>query len=99
MHRVLIIDDTQTIRDDFTKILHGDQAPKPSLLGPSEPAKADNPQFEVESVVQGEEGWRKVAAALEEKRPYSVAFVAMRMPPGWDSLQTIQRVWEADGRT
>ncbi|MBH0202209.1 MAG: hypothetical protein HP496_07935, partial [Nitrospira sp.] len=29
-------------------------------------------------------------------RPYAVAFVDMRMPPGWDGLETIERMWEVD---
>jgi signal transduction histidine kinase len=36
--------------------------------------------------------------ARREGRPYAVAFVDMRMPPGWDGLETIERFWEADGR-
>ena len=34
--------------------------------------------------------------AVEEGRPYAVAFVDMRMPPGWDGLETIEMLWEAD---
>lgn len=54
--------------------------------------------FELDSALQGEVGYEKVRTALAENRPYSVAFVDMRMPPGWDGLQTIQKLWEADPR-
>jgi CheY-like chemotaxis protein len=31
-------------------------------------------------------------------RPYAMAFVDMRMPPGWDGLTTISRLWEVGRR-
>ena len=34
--------------------------------------------------------------ALADGRPYSLAFVDMRMPPGWDGLKTIERLWATD---
>ena len=45
---------------------------------------------------QGEEGVQMAAAALRDERPYALAFVDMRMPPGWDGLKTIEHLWEAD---
>jgi diguanylate cyclase (GGDEF)-like protein len=35
-------------------------------------------------------------AALERGQPYAMAFVDMRMPPGWDGLQTIEELWKVD---
>ena len=34
--------------------------------------------------------------ALAEGRPYAMAFVDMRMPPGWDGLKTIEHLWATD---
>ena len=34
--------------------------------------------------------------ALREGRPYAMAFVDMRMPPGWDGLKTIEHLWAVD---
>src|ERR1700743_2058254 len=34
--------------------------------------------------------------ALEEGRPYAMAFVDVRMPPGWDGVETVSRIWEVD---
>ena len=34
--------------------------------------------------------------ALSDGRPYAMAFVDMRMPPGWDGLETIERLWAVD---
>ena len=35
-------------------------------------------------------------AALERGQPYAMAFVDMRMPPGWDGLKTIEELWKVD---
>src|SRR5213078_1638963 len=32
--------------------------------------------------------------SLEAERPYAMAFVDVRMPPGWDGIETIARIWE-----
>jgi signal transduction histidine kinase len=42
------------------------------------------------------EGLSLVKAALDDHRPYAVAFVDVRMPPGWDGIETITRLWQAD---
>src|SRR5258705_6555896 len=52
--------------------------------------------FELDSAFQGKEGLEMVKKALEEGRPYAVAFVDVRMPPGWDGIETITRIWEVD---
>jgi two-component system, NtrC family, sensor kinase len=36
--------------------------------------------------------------ALRSGRPYAMALVDMRMPPGWDGVETIERLWQADER-
>ena len=55
-----------------------------------------NRGFEVDSAYQGQEGVAKIRQALDEGRPYAMAFVDMRMPPGWDGLETIERLWGID---
>jgi diguanylate cyclase (GGDEF)-like protein len=103
MHRVLIIDDNKAIHEDFRKILvprQGSsalQSAKSALFGAAEPpASAPAAGFEVESAFQGQAGLEKLEQAMREDRPFSVAFVDMRMPPGWDGLQTIERLWGVD---
>jgi diguanylate cyclase (GGDEF)-like protein len=54
------------------------------------------PNFEMDSAHQGKEGVAMVHQALSEGRPYAMAFVDMRMPPGWDGLKTIERLWATD---
>jgi diguanylate cyclase (GGDEF)-like protein len=101
--RVIVIDDNDEIHSDFKKVLGGGRSStdlasdEAALFGQIEPAFSQ-PLFEVDCASQGQEGYDKVVAALAEGRPYQIAFVDMRMPPGWDGVQTIQKLWEADPR-
>jgi diguanylate cyclase (GGDEF)-like protein len=99
-HRILVIDDNPSIHDDYRKILAGQEAGQISaaeaaLFGEQQ-AAVERPSFDVDSAMQGREGVESARAALAEGRPYSVAFVDMRMPPGWDGLETIEHLWAID---
>jgi PAS domain-containing protein len=52
--------------------------------------------FEIDSAFQGQEGLECVLRAQAEGRPYALAFVDVRMPPGWDGVETIGHLWQAD---
>src|SRR3984885_1958520 len=100
--RILIIDDNRDIHGDFRKVIGGDTADtvrlaaaELALLG-EKPPEALNLGFEIDSAYQGQEGVARVQQALDEGRPYAMAFVDMRMPPGWDGLETIERLWAID---
>jgi two-component system, cell cycle sensor histidine kinase and response regulator CckA len=100
--RVLVIDDNRDIHDDFRKILCPAAAAAPSLDateaavfgGAVDAAQAT--QFEVDSAYQGQEGVLMVEKALAAGRPYALAFVDVRMPPGWDGVETTRRIWAID---
>ena len=99
IHRLLMIDDNPAIHEDYRKILGGRDQGKVSsaeeaLFG-EQPAQA-GPAFDVDSAMQGRDGVERARRALHEGRPYSVAFVDMRMPPGWDGLETIEQLWKID---
>ncbi|HEV7300570.1 MAG TPA: EAL domain-containing protein [Tepidisphaeraceae bacterium] len=105
--RILIVDDNEAIHADFRKTLCPPGASrqlgaaKVALFGDdvvtgSTETPQQAPQFALDTATQGQEGLAKVEAALREGRPYAVAFVDMRMPPGWDGLQTIEQFWRAD---
>ncbi|HWZ62930.1 MAG TPA: EAL domain-containing protein [Steroidobacteraceae bacterium] len=99
-HRILVIDDNASIHDDYRKILAGQEAGKMSdaeaaLFGEQQP-HIERPTFDVDSAMQGRDGVERARQALAEGRPYSVAFVDMRMPPGWDGLETIEHLWAVD---
>lgn len=99
--RILLIDDTPSIHDDFRKILAA--RPATQDLDAMEAALAAQPAppvcagFELDSAYQGRQGAAMVEAALRAGRPYAVAFVDMRMPPGWDGVETIEQLWRVDG--
>ncbi|APC17748.1 GGDEF domain-containing response regulator [Pseudomonas frederiksbergensis] len=98
--RILIIDDMPSIHQDFRKILSPD-APNDQTLASTEEAlfgseRPVRPTFDVDSAYQGQEALELVKRAQAEGRPYALAFTDMRMPPGWDGLETIERLWEAD---
>jgi DNA-binding LytR/AlgR family response regulator len=52
----------------------------------------------VDFASQGNEGAALVERARSENQPYAMAFVDMRMPPGWDGIETTMRIWELDPR-
>ena len=100
--RVLVVDDNRAIHEDFVKILSGKAGASSELLAAERLllgealAATPRPTFQIDTALQGEEGVARVQQALEEGQPYAMAFIDMRMPPGWDGLQTIQRLWEID---
>lgn len=94
--RILVIDDNQAIHDDFRKIL-GESDSEDAALQAAEARIFGAPSamlFEIDTASQGEEGLRMVEKALAEGRPYAMAFVDVRMPPGWDGIETTQRIWK-----
>ena len=99
--RILLIDDTPSIHDDFRKILAPPKSMaadlrkvETSLFG--EAVQPERNGFALDSAFNGREGVAKVASALESGQPYAMAFVDMRMPPGWDGVETIEQLWRVD---
>lgn len=100
--RILIIDDNKAIHDDFRKILcvnsqqldHLDELE--SSLFSQETTTSPQQSFELDFALQGEEALDLVTLAIKEGKPYAMAFVDIRMPPGWDGIETIQNLWEID---
>ncbi|WP_434709648.1 EAL domain-containing protein [Pseudomonas sp. R1-1] len=98
--RILIIDDTPAIHDDFRKILAPRaqdevelQQLEQTLFGD---AQAPHLTFELDSAYQGQDALTLVERALHAGNPYALAFIDMRMPPGWDGLETIEQLWRVD---
>lgn len=101
--RILLIDDTPSIHLDFRKILLQDrtaegelEAVETALFG--QVVKASTVPFEVDSAYQGQEGLAMVRQSIQANSPYALAFVDMRMPLGWDGVETIERLWQEDPR-
>lgn len=111
--RILIVDDTAQIHEDFDKILlsGGDAGGAGSevddlldaFLGGDEPAEAApapsapvETDWEVVHARQGEEALQLVREARAEQRPFAMAFVDVRMPPGWDGVETLSHIWKEE---
>lgn len=101
--RILLVDDNLSIHDDFRRIL----VPRNSTVGlddaaaalfgaEAEPKAVASDVFELDYAQQGQEACEKTAIAVAAGRRYALAFVDMRMPPGWDGLTTIGKLWEID---
>ena len=100
--RVLVIDDNPAIHEDYRKIL-AHAGGKADALSAMESALFDHigsaserPRFSIDTAEQGQEGVARLAKALERGETYALAFVDMRMPPGWDGLETIEHLWALD---
>lgn len=98
--RILIVDDTPSIHDDFRKILGIESEDGQSLASTEETLfgtpQSDRQTFQLDSAYQGQEALELVERALAEGRPYAMAFTDMRMPPGWDGLETVEQLWKVD---
>ena len=101
-YRILVIDDNAAIHDDFRKILapavQQDQELsdlEAALFGDSGQQKQAS-QYQLDFASQGEEGLLRVVHALEQGSPYALVFVDVRMPPGWDGIQTLEKIWQQD---
>ncbi|MBN1786946.1 MAG: HD domain-containing protein [Sedimentisphaerales bacterium] len=97
--RILVIDDQESIHDDFRQVLSSSQsnksldAAKAAIFGTDTPD--DFVGFNVDCAFNGHEGLEKVMTAVKEGKPYAMAFVDMRMGSDWDGVKTIEELWKA----
>jgi len=108
--RILIVDDNESIHNDFRKVLvhevnedHADlDELEAELFGAEEKeepvTESENVVYEVDSAFQGQafqgqEALKMVDEAAAEGKPYSLIFMDVRMPPGWDGIETIGHIW------
>jgi PAS domain S-box-containing protein len=101
-HRILVIDDNPSIHEDYRKILLPSHEAKAltdleaDLFGDSAKPAVDRPDFELTSAMQGQDGHRLALEALQAGKPFALAFIDMRMPPGWDGMETAMRILADD---
>ncbi len=100
-NRILVVDDDAGIRDAFQNIFappegeswrHAGQA----LFAESDVTaiSAETDGYELVMVERGEAAAPMIHAGLDEKKPFAVAFVDMKMP-GIDGAETARRIWQA----
>jgi two-component system, cell cycle sensor histidine kinase and response regulator CckA len=102
--RLLIVDDNPAIYEDFLKIF-SPPSPTTKALDQTERALFGEPPassimhkstYRVDHASQGQVALHMVEEALRLGHPYAVAFVDMRMPPGWDGVETVVQLWKID---
>lgn len=104
--RIMVIDDNPAIHEDFIKVLATTKEQSTAfnvldkeLFGEENTLESEEsllPEFQIDTAEQGREGVEKIKQAFEAGKPYALAFVDIRMPPGWDGLETIKRMWKID---
>jgi two-component system, NtrC family, sensor kinase len=102
--RVLIIDDNESIHVDFRKIIGCRTSPDAALDSAatalfgesSSPMLPLHVEYQIDSAHQGQEGLARVEQSIADGRRYALAFVDVRMPPGWDGIETVRKIWEID---
>ena len=107
--RILVIDDKESIHEDFRQILSEGSAntsldaARAAVFGSNAPARGslrstsnedDSVGFEVDCAFNGHEGLEKVVNAERQSRPYAMAFVDLRMESDWDGIETIEHLWK-----
>ena len=107
--RILIVDDQQDLREQLAKLLRRSgkknettsfvQQMRDRLSGSKkEESRGDDSgdTYTVDTAPQGEDAFEMVKKAHQENAPYAVLFTDMRMPPGWDGLETAKKIREID---
>ncbi|MDZ7720678.1 MAG: response regulator [Balneolaceae bacterium] len=104
--RILLVDDNEAIHEDIEAILSSHQSDdddelqmlEGALFGESVSSNTEvleNLRYQIDHAYQGEEAVRMVQEAAESGNPYSLIFMDVRMPPGIDGIQAIQKIWES----
>jgi CheY-like chemotaxis protein len=104
-YRVLIVDDNEDIHDDFRMLLRPPDQGRAlddlvsEILGEEDDdtaAALELPAYEFDSAFQGRAAVEAVQGAVEAGNAFALAFVDIRMPPGWNGVETIRNIWKLD---
>jgi len=102
-NRILIIDDNEAIHEDFKKALsfnseniNADMDALENILSDKKSEVQQFPVLIIDSAYQGQTGLQLIKNAIDKGIPYALAFVDIRMPPGWDGVETIEQIWKTD---
>ena len=101
-NRILIVDDNESVRKDFEKILCPKK--KQDLSGTEailfddfqqEPGEQENQQtYELDFATQAEQAYTKVVEAEQDNKPYAFVFTDVIMPPGMDGVSLTRKIWK-----
>lgn len=101
-NRILIVDDTPSIHEDFRKILASSDSMDKDLEQMTETLFGNRDErllnkcmeYQIDSAYQGEEALQMIEKAEQEGKGYALIFMDVRMPPGLDGVKTIKKVWQ-----
>jgi signal transduction histidine kinase len=104
--RILVADDEPKILELYQNILAPDNAVDTrfsdidelagKLFGKKEKKKTSGTTFDTVFCRQGDEALAAVKTSLKENRPFSVAFLDVRMPPGPDGIWVAEQIRSLD---
>ncbi len=106
--KIIVIDDEESILKDYRLILTVAAGGLTSLekkaadleaelFGETgEEEKKAEEGYELTTALQGEKGYHLIKQASVSGQPFALVFVDIRMPPGWDGVETARRIREAD---
>ena len=110
--RIIVVDDQQDLCDQLAKLLLRSgrknetlslvQQMRAKLLGNTSESDDDSDGaleetgYIVDTANQGETAFEMVKKSNMSEAPYALAFIDMRMPPGWDGLKTAKSIREID---
>ncbi|MFA7383959.1 MAG: response regulator [Desulfurivibrionaceae bacterium] len=101
--RILVVDDDRDVWKAYRLVLtpesgySGTSAEKINRL--LTPEMDDDPAvaiFSLSFAAQGQEGVAMVQEAVSRNEPFALAFIDVRMPPGWDGMETAKRIRALD---
>ncbi len=104
--RILAIDDNKDVHNLYRETFSAESTHQqlvqamdkierlasPDLL----PTSKAGSTFDLDHAMSGQEGYECLLTAQEIVLPYAVVLLDMRMPPGWDGLETAKRIRALD---
>ena len=95
--RVLVADDDSSILELFKQVLSRvETGESERKLFQENTSNQSLPLFDVVTCQQGDEAVDAVKSAIKEDRPFSVAFIDIRMPPRPDGIWTAEHIRDLD---
>ncbi|TYP93513.1 Signal transduction histidine kinase [Fodinibius salinus] len=105
VQRILLVDDNEAIHKDIESILVSSLTEANNELNEIEDelfgddtedttaSDEDRVEYQIDHAYQGQEAIDMVHEAAENGKEYALIFMDVRMPPGIDGVQTIQKIW------
>lgn len=93
--RILVVDDDPLVQRALVRTLTRGGARLSVARTDIGEAPADT-IYKIEAVSQGSDAYELIYEANRIDQPVALAFVDIRMPPGWDGIETTERIWQVD---